>query len=127
MNIICDKSKLLEGINIALKAISGKSTMTILECMVLEVKEQIIKLIANDLEIGIETIIEGKINNEGSVAINAKVFYEIIRKLPSDEVKISVDENYIMNISGGKAKFNISVKSFVRLYFLFLIMKIQKL
>ena len=36
MNIICDKSKLLEGINIALKAISGKSTMTILECMVLE-------------------------------------------------------------------------------------------
>lgn len=111
MNIICDKSKLLEGINIALKAISGKSTMTILECMVLEVKEQIIKLIANDLEIGIETIIEGKINNEGSVAINAKVFYEIIRKLPSDEVKISVDENYIMNISGGKAKFNISAKS----------------
>lgn len=61
MNIICDKSKLLEGINIALKAISGKSTMAILECMVLEVKEQIIKLIANDLEIGIETVIEGEI------------------------------------------------------------------
>lgn len=82
MNIICDKSKLLEGINIALKAISGKSTMAILECMVLEVKEQIIKLIANDLEIGIETVIEGEIKSEGSVAINAKVFYEIIRKLP---------------------------------------------
>lgn len=110
MNIICDKSKLLEGINIALKAISGKSTMAILECMVLEVKEQIIKLIANDLEIGIETVIEGEIKSEGSVAINAKVFYEIIRKLPSDEVKISVDENYVMNISGGKAKFNISAK-----------------
>ena len=111
MNIICNKSKLLEGINIALKAISGKSTMAILECLVLEVKDGIIKLIANDLEIGIETIIEGDIKNEGSVAINAKVFYEIIRKLPSDEVNISVDDNYIMNISGGKAKFNISAKS----------------
>ena len=110
MNIICVKSKLLEGINTALKAISGKSTMAILECMVLEVRDQVIKLIANDLEIGIETTLEGEINQEGSVAVNAKVFYEIIRKLPSDEVKISVDENYTMNISGGKAKFNISAK-----------------
>ena len=110
MNIICDKSKLIEGINIALKAIPGKSTMAILECLVLEVKDNIIKLIANDLEIGIETIIDGQIIEEGSVAINAKVFFEIIRKLPSDEVTISVDDNYVMNISGGKAKFNISVK-----------------
>lgn len=111
MNIICNKSNLLEGINIALKAISGKSTMTILECLVLEVKDDIIKLIANDLELGIETIIEGDIRSEGSVAVNAKVFFEIIRKLPSDEVSISVDENYVINISGGKAKFNISAKS----------------
>lgn len=111
MNIICDKSKLLEGINIVLKAVPGKSTMAILECVVLEVKENTIRLIANDLEIGIETIIEGVINQEGSVAINAKIFSEIIRKLPSDEVSISVDDNYVVNISCGKAKFNISAKS----------------
>ncbi len=110
MNIICEKSKLLEGINIALKAISGKSTMAILDCLVLEVKNDTIKIIANDLEIGIETIIEGEIKEEGSAAINAKVFYEIIRKLPSEEVSISVDTNYVMNINGGKAKFNISAK-----------------
>ncbi len=109
MNIICDKLKLLEGVNIALKAISGKSTMAILECLVIEVKVDTIKLIANDLELGIETIIEGQIIEEGSVAVNAKIFYEIIRKLPSDEVNISVDPNFTMNISGGKAKFNISV------------------
>ena len=46
MNIICDKSKLLEGINISLKAIPGKSTMAILECMVIEAKDGIIKLIS---------------------------------------------------------------------------------
>lgn len=110
MNIICNKAKLLEGINIALKAIPGKSTMAILECMVIEAKEGTIKLISNDLEIGIETIIEGNILEEGSVAVNAKVFFEIIRKLPSDEVSISVDENYSINITCGKAKFNISAK-----------------
>lgn len=123
MNIICDKSKLIEGINIALKAIPGKSTMAILECLVLEVKENRIKLIANDLEIGIETIIDGDIKEEGSVAINAKVFFEIIRKLPSDEVNISVDENYVMNISCGKAKFNIAAKSTEEFPFLPTIMK----
>lgn len=110
MNIICDKSKLLEGINIVMKAVSGKSTMAILECIVLEVKNNIIKLITNDLEIGIETIIEGEIKEEGSVAVGAKVFSEIIRKLSSDEVNIQSDENYVLNISCGKAKFNISAK-----------------
>lgn len=111
MNIVCEKSKLLEGINIALKAISGKSTMAILECMVIEARDEIIKLIANDLEIGIETVIEGQIQTEGSVAVNAKVFYEIIRKLPSEEVSISVDDKYMMNIRCGKATFDISAKS----------------
>lgn len=110
MNIVCDKSKMLEGINIALKAIPAKSTMVILECMVIEAKEGTIKLISNNLEIGIETIIEGNIVEEGSVAVNAKVFFEIVRKLPSEEVSISVDENYAVNIVCGKAKFNISAK-----------------
>jgi DNA polymerase-3 subunit beta len=63
------------------------------------------------LEIGIETIIEGDIVEEGSVAVNAKVFFEIIRKLPSDEISISVDETMTMNIYCGKAKFHIPVKS----------------
>ncbi len=110
MNIICDKSKLLEGINIALKAIPGKSTMTILECMVVEAKDGVVKFISNDLEIGIETTIDGDILEEGSVAINAKIFSDIIRKLPSDKVNISVDDNLVMNITCGKAKYNISVK-----------------
>lgn len=110
MNIICDKSKLLDGINIVLKAIPGKSTMAILECLVIEAKNNIIKLIANDLEIGIETVIEGQIVEEGNVAIGAKVFSDIIRKLPSEQVEISVNENYQLFIKCGKAKFNIAAK-----------------
>ena len=110
MNIICDKSKLLDGINIVLKAIPGKSTMAILECLVIEAENNIIKLIANDLEIGIETVIEGQIVEEGNVAIGAKVFSDIIRKLPSEQVEINVNENYQLFIKCGKAKFNIAAK-----------------
>ncbi len=111
MHIICDKSKLIEGINIVMKAIPGKTTMMILECVVIEVKDNQIKLIANDLQLGIETLIDGEIKQEGSVAVGAKVFFEIIRKLPSDNVSITVDEDYHMNISCGKAKFNIMAKA----------------
>lgn len=111
MNITCDKSKLLEGINIALKAVSSKSTMEILDCIVIETEDNIIKLIANDLEIGIETVIEGEIIEEGSVAVGAKVFSEIIRKLSSDKVNIKANKNYSLSISCGKAKFNIAARS----------------
>lgn len=111
MHIICDKSKLIEGMNIVMKAIPSKTTMMILECVVIEVKDNQIKLIANDLQLGIETLIDGEIKQEGSVAVGAKVFFEIIRKLPSDNVSITVDEDYHMNISCGKAKFNIMAKA----------------
>ena len=112
MNIICEKKELLDGINIALKAIPSKSTMAILECMVIEVKDDVIKLISNNLEIGIETIVKGKIIEEGSIAVNAKVFFEITRKLPSDEINIHADEEAEqMHISGGKTEFNIAVRS----------------
>ena len=111
MHIICDKSKLIEVMNIVMKAIPGKTTMMILECVVIEVKDNQIKLIANDLQLGIETLIDGEIKQEGSVAVGAKVFFEIIRKLPSDNVSITVDEDYHMNISCGKAKFNIMAKA----------------
>ena len=94
-----------------MKAIPGKTTMMILECVVIEVKDNQIKLIANDLQLGIETLIDGEIKQEGSVAVGAKVFFEIIRKLPSDNVSITVDEDYHMNISCGKAKFNIMAKA----------------
>lgn len=111
MNIVCSKSDLMEGINIVLKAVPSHSTMSILECMVLDVHSDKIKLITNDLEIGIETIIKGEIKEEGSVAVNAKVLSEIIRKLPDYPVSIQVDDNQLMNITCGKSKFNISGRS----------------
>ena len=112
MHIICDKSKLIEGMNIVMKAIPGKTTMMIFYNYTFQkVKDNQIKLIANDLQLGIETLIDGEIKQEGSVAVGAKVFFEIIRKLPSDNVSITVDEDYHMNISCGKAKFNIMAKA----------------
>lgn len=111
MKIICKKTDLLDRVNIVLKAVPAKSTMPILECLIIEVKDDNIKLIANDMELGIETIVNGQIVEEGTIAINAKVFSEIIRKLPDNDVTIETDSNYKATIICEKAKFNISGKT----------------
>jgi len=111
MKIQCQKADLLNGVNIVLKAIPVKSTMPILECLVIEANDQYIKLIANDMELGIETIVKGTVSEAGSVALNAKVFSEIVRRLPENDVFITTDVNYMTEIVCEKAKFSISGRS----------------
>ncbi len=111
MKILCQKSDLLNGVNIVLKAVPVKSTMPILECLIIEASENVIKLIANDMELAIETIVKGTIIEKGTVALNAKVFSEIVRRLPENEVKITTDTNFMTEIICEKAKFSISGRS----------------
>lgn len=111
MKIICKKSDLLNSVNIVLKAVPAKSTMPILDCLIIEVKSDLIKFIANDMELGIETVVKGEISGDGSIAINAKVFSEIIRKLPDNDVTIVTDDNYQATITCEKSKFTIAGKS----------------
>lgn len=111
MKIQFQKSDLLNGVNIVLKAVPVKSTMPILECLIIEATEQTIKLIANDMELGIETLVKGTIHETGSVALNAKIFSEIIRRLPENDVYITTDHNYMTEIVCEKAKFSISGRS----------------
>ncbi len=110
MKIACQKSDLLNGINIVLKAVPVKTTMPILDCILIDVKDNNIMLVANDMELGIKTIIEGNVIEEGRVAINSKIFADIIRKLPDNEVNIHSDDNYVTYINCEKARFNISGK-----------------
>ena len=111
MKIICTKADLLKGVNIALKAVPSKTTMSILECILIDASTQKIKLVANDMELGIETIVEGEIEEKGIVAIDAKIFSEIVRKLPDNYVTIETDSEFHTKITCEKAKFHISGKS----------------
>lgn len=111
MKLICSKSNLLQGVNIVLKAVPSKTTMSILECILIDATAGSIKFTSNDMELGIETIIDGDIISGGMVAIDAKIFSEIVRKLPDNEVVIETDENYKTTITCEKAVFTISGKS----------------
>lgn len=111
MKIQIQKADLLNSVNIVLKAVSAKSTMPILECLIIEATALGIKLIGNDMELGIETIVKGSIQEEGMVALNAKVFSEIVRRLPENIISISTDENYVTEIICEKAKFSLVGRS----------------
>ena len=111
MKIISTKSNLVKGVNIVSKAVPSKTTMPILECILIDATTNIIKFTANDMELGIETVVDGEILKKGIVAIDAKIFSEIVRKLPDNEVVIECDEKLQTTITCEKAKFNISAKS----------------
>ena len=111
MKLICSKSNLLKGVNIVSKAVPTRTTMAILECILIDASANEIKLTANDMELGIETKIEGDIIEPGIIALDAKIFSEIVRKLPDNEVTIETDSSFKTLITCEKAKFNIIGKS----------------
>lgn len=110
MKIACSKNDLLTGINIVLKAVPAKTTMTILECILIKAQNGTIKLVGNDLQLGIETCVKGDIAEEGVIALNAKILSEIIRKLPDATVTIDTDASLNTKIVCERSKFTISAK-----------------
>ena len=109
MKLQFQKSALLNGISIVSKAIPAKTTMSILECILIDADADQIKLTGNDMELGIETRVEGSILERGKIALDAKLFYEIIRKLPDGEapVIITSDNKFNTTIQCESALFNI--------------------
>lgn len=111
MKIICSKSNLQKSVNIVMKAVPGKTTMPILECILIDASTNEIKFTSNDMELGIETKVAGTVVEKGIIALDAKIFSEIVRKLPDNEVTIATDEKLQAVITCEKSKFNISGKS----------------
>ena len=107
MKFICEKQKLQEGISISSKAITGKTTMPILEGIYITAKKDGLTLIGSDMDVSIETKVEANVIEEGMLVIDSKIFGEIIRKLPNSQIIIETLENEIMQITCEKSVFNL--------------------
>lgn len=110
MKLVCSRSNLLNGVQTVSKAVPGKTTMSILQCILINASNDI-KLTANDMELGIETIVEGDIIEPGIVALDAKLFLEIVRKYPDGDIEIETDDSYQTVITSGSANIKIVGKS----------------
>ena len=113
MKLTFQKDDLLNGINIVLKAVPSKTTMPILECILIDASDNQIKLTANDMELGIETKVEGSILSRGKIALDAKLLSEIIRKLSGGESDITIesDDKYNTTITCDNSGFHIQGKN----------------
>lgn len=103
----CEKQKILEGISIVQKAITGKSTVSILEGIYINASQSGLTLIGSDMDISIETKVDADVLEEGSIVIDAKIFGEIIRKLPNSTIKIETMENQVIEITCEKSVFDV--------------------
>ena len=111
MKLVFNQADLADSVSIVMKAVPSKTTMPILQCIMIEASFNQIKFTANDMELGIETIVKGEIEEKGKIALDAKIFSDIIRKLPNNKVFIETNENDIATITCEKAKFSIPGKS----------------
>jgi len=108
MIITSTKEELLSKINIVSKAVASKTTRPILECILITADSEGVRLTANNLELSIETAnINADIIEKGSAAPEAKMFLEIIRNLPENDVSIETDNKNNIIIKSGKSEFKI--------------------
>ena len=98
MKFVCYKDVIIKALNSVVKGVASKTTMPILEGILIQTNDDEIKLTTYDLEIGIEYTMKCEIKEQGSTVVNATMFTEIIRKLPDSEINISVNENNLLII-----------------------------
>ena len=107
MKITAAKQELAKSLNIVLKAVPSKTTMNILYCVLIDATVDTIKLTGNDMELGIETEVKGTIEERGLICLDAKLFSEIIRKMPDADITIETAPNYQTTITCENSVFNI--------------------
>lgn len=110
MKFKINRKDLAKHIFIVQRAISARTTMQILEGILIKSKDNKISLTATDTEISIVTETSALVEEEGQIVVNGRLFGNIIRKLNNDDIFIKV-ENFNMNIKCGNSEFNISVQN----------------
>ena len=107
MKITCEKSKLVEALLNVQRAVSPKSNLAALEGIYISAYESKLELCGYNTELAIKTSIESQIIEPGKIVIGAKLLTEIIRKLPSESVTITVSENLSVIIESGMSEFSL--------------------
>jgi len=111
MKLTCNRDNLIEGINIVQKAVPSRSTISILEGILIEVGEEM-RLTGNDNDFGVVYEVPGIIEEIGSTVVNSKTFGDIIRKLPDVYVTLETDDSgKLLYISSGKSNYKIKTIS----------------
>ena len=108
MQFSCDRQKLNEAVLNVQRVVSSKSSIPALEGILLTAGDGSVRLCGFDLEIGMTTELPADVKEPGSIVMGAKLFGDIVRRLPSQKVMFSSDEKLITQIESGEAKFSVA-------------------
>lgn len=111
MKLICNKQRLYEALINVSKAAADKSAIPALEGIKFSLSDSTLWLTGYDLEIGIKTSLDVISSDKQDIVVNSRLFSEIIKKMPTDEIDIEVNENMAMTIKGGITEYTISAIS----------------
>jgi len=109
MILTCEKQQLQDALGLAVRAVSARTTSPILECVLLTAEDAGLRLTASNLEITIDTApIAANIEAPGSIALDAKLFSDIIRKMPGEVVSLAVDDKNSVQVKSGRSRLMIA-------------------
>ena len=106
MKFTCEKAVLNEAISICIHAVATKSTIAVLEGLLITAEDEL-TLCGYNFKTGIKKTFPAEISEKGSIVLNAKIFSDIVRKLPDDIVEIVCDDHYMTTIRCGLSEFNL--------------------
>lgn len=107
MKFVCEKALLVSAISVASRTVAQKSAIAALEGIYVKAGMKL-QLSGYNLETGITVTVPADITETGECIMPARLFFEIIRKLPDEEVSVSVDDNYQVSIRAGISSFSIT-------------------
>ena len=107
MKFACEKLHLLNAIATSSRAAAAKSPVPMLEGLLIEADQELVKITGYDLKTGIVTNFPANIEEKGGIVLNARLLGEIIRKMPGYEVEIHVNSNYTATITSEMSEFEI--------------------
>ena len=110
MRFTCEKSMLMTGLNITGRTVAQKSVLSAIEGILCKADEGL-TLTGFNMETAITYEIEADVNETGICVLPAKLFGDIIRRLPEGPVTVTVDDNFKVSVKAGYASFNISAES----------------
>lgn len=107
MKFLCSKQTIYDAVVNVSKAVADRSTMPSLEGIKFRLEDSLLELIGYNLEMGIRTCIAVTSQDKGSFIINARLFAEMIKKMPEADILIEISESYQVTISGGVTTYNL--------------------
>ena len=106
MKFSCEKALLMSAINMASRTVAVKSSIPALEGLLVEAREDTLRITGYDLKTGIRSVVPADVREQGALVLSARLFGEIVRRMPDDVVILST-EGFTVNLRCGMSEFNI--------------------